>query len=354
VDTDLLDPRRRRWRGGRREKPFRFLLDGRLFQRLCRPGQEAALGRFRASLTHLRLAPEGALPALELTPLAIVDVLGLEVPRYLRHPHLSRKLTARDAVELGFMFLKSIGDTFEKAPQLAPEPLAEKVADLRQAANPAAHDLFDLCLTRLASQGQLRADLLEQLAFDALFTYRFPDECRDRMNHLFRGFLLRSREKVPALSKVRLLKAIWDRSLDKILRKNPTARGEILALDQEMKPRTFKDFLEWEAIHYAVLGIPGIRGVQPVIAFTTDSADRLRARCQAHKTALRSFLDDILQEELRNQLRPYLRAWAPGWLVPCQEDGTCEPAISTGEVRIWAGPPPAPAPRVGELLSPSE
>ena len=43
------------WR--RRETPFRFLLDNRLFRLLCDPEQTAALHGFRSSLARLRLVP---------------------------------------------------------------------------------------------------------------------------------------------------------------------------------------------------------------------------------------------------------------------------------------------------------
>ena len=41
-----------------------------------------------------------------------------------------------------------------------------------------------------------------------------------------------------------------------ILKEHPIERGKILAVDQEMKPRAFKDFLGWEVIHYSVPGVP--------------------------------------------------------------------------------------------------
>lgn len=89
-------------------------------------------------------------------------------------------------------------------------------------------------------------------------------------------------------------------------------------------------------IHYSVLGYPGKR-VDPVVAFTPEPADRLRARCKAHKTALRAFLDEISPEELAGELRSVMSAWRPGWLVPCRVDGTFEAAVSTGEVVVWSG-----------------
>ena len=164
------------------------------------------------------------------------------------------------------------------------------------------------------------------------------------MNHLLNSFLLDNKTQVSGLTKVRRLKVFWDRSLERILKKHPKARGEILAVDQEMRPRTYKDFLGWEVIHYSVLGYARKR-VHPVIAFTPEPEERLRARCRAHKTALRAFLDEISPEELAGELRPRMRAWTPGWLVPCRADGTFETAVSTGEVPVWAGPsPPDTAP----------
>jgi hypothetical protein len=157
------------------------------------------------------------------------------------------------------------------------------------------------------------------------------------MSHLFNSFLLYNKFQISGLTKVRRLKLFWDKSLERILKKHPRERAEILAVDQEMKPRTYKDFLGWEVIHHAVLGYAR-KQVHPVIAFTPEPEDRLRAKCKAHKTALRAFLDEIPREELAGELRPFLRAWTPGWLVPCRADGRLEAAVSTGEIPIWAGP----------------
>jgi hypothetical protein len=318
--------------------PLRFLLDSRLFRLLCDPEQTAALDGFRASLARLRLAPEGRLPDLEMTPLAVLDVLGVESPQF---PAISlpKSMTRLEDVEVGILLIEQIKKEFRKTPDLEPSHLKRRVEELRQATAPAAHELFDLCLTRFVSREKPEEDILIQLSFDALFTFRFSAEYRERMADLFNSFLLNNEPKISGLTRVRLLKALWDRSLERILKKNPTARGEILTLDQEMKPRTFKDFLAWEAVHYAVLGYPRKR-VHPVIAFSPEPADRLRARCRAHKTAVRAFLDEISPEALRGELQAMLRAWTPGWLVPCRMDGTFEAAVSTEEVPIWVGSNP--------------
>jgi len=335
VDTDLTIPRTRLWRGGRRERPCRFLLASRLFRLLCEPGQPVVLDGFRASLARLRLAPQDRLPDLELTPLAVLDVLGIEPPHFPVVP-LPKSMASLDAVDVGIVVVRTIKEEFAKIPDLEPSNLQKRVAELRQATDPAAHELIDLCLTRFVARDKFENDVLNHLAFDTLVRFRFPEEHRERMDHLFKSFLLDSKIQVSGLTKVRALKALWDKSLERILKRNPKARGEILAIDQEMKPRTFKDFLGWEVIHYAVLGCAR-KQVHPVIAFTPEPEDRLSARCRAHKTALRAFLDEIAPEEIRNELRRPIRAWAPGWLVSCRVDGTFEAVLSTGEVPVWAG-----------------
>ena len=339
--TDRIARRTRRGPGGRRERPFRFLLDSRLFRHLCDPGQAAALDSFRASLAHLRLAPEGGLPDLELTPLAIFDLIGVEPPQFPAFP-LPKSMMALKAIDVGVLLVEAIKKEFATVPELEAASLERRLDELRQAANPAAHELFDVCLS--ASPDKLRSTILEQLTFDALVRFRFPEEYRDRMTHLFNSFLLDSHLPVSGLTKARVIRWLWDKSLERLLKSNPKERGEILAVDQEIKPRTFKDYLGWEAIHYSVVGYAR-KQVHPVIAFTLEPGDKLRARCKAHKTVLRAFLDGISLEELRTVLRPLIRAWTPGWLVPCRPDGTLEAALSTGEVPIWAGSsPPAPEP----------
>lgn len=313
-----------------------MLLDSRVFRLLCDPGQTAALDNFRASLARLRLAPEGRLPDLEMTPLAVLDVLGIEPPRVPEFP-FPKSMATLKAFEVGSVVLHMIREDFEKAPELEPESLQRRVEELRAATDPAAHDLFDLCLTRFDSQDKRTTEILRRLAFDALFRFRFPEEYRERMSHLFAAFLLDNKTPIPGLTKVRLLKMYWDKSLERVLKKNPKARGEILAADQELKPRTFKDFLGWEVIHFAVLGYAR-KVVHPVVAFAPEPEDRLRARCKVYKSALRAFLDEIPPMESTSGLRSGMEAWRPGWLVPCRVDGMLETPVSTGEIPVWAGP----------------
>jgi hypothetical protein len=332
---DLRDLVARTTRGGRsarRERPFRFLLDSRLFRHLCDPRKATALDSFRASLASQGLAPEGGLPDLEMTPLAILDVLGVEPPRFPAIP-LPATMANLKAVEVGRLLVETIRKEFETAPELEALNLQQSAEELRQKVNPAAHELFDLCLARFVSGEELKEKILVQLTFDALFTFRFPEEHREQMTHLFNSFLLNNETKVSGLTRVRLLKVFWDGSFERLLKKHPGARGEVLAVDQAMTPRTFKDFLGWEVIHYSILGYARKR-VHPVIAFAPEPGVRLTARCKAHKTALRAFLDQIPSEELAGVLRPLMSAWRPGWLVPCRADGTFETPMSTGEVVV--------------------
>lgn len=347
MDADQVIPSPRRWRGGRREKPFRFLLDSRLFRLFCDPQQTAALDSFRASLERLGLLEEGLLPDLELTPMAILDILGVESPQF---PALTlpKSMVTLEAVEVGILLMEQIKKEFAKAPELEPSLLKRRVEELRETVPPAAHELFDSCLTRFVSREKFDEEIQNQLTFDALFTFRFSVEYRERMTFLFNSFLLNNETRVSGLTRMRLLRVFWDRSLERILKKNPWSRAEILAVDQEIKPRTHKDFLGWEMVHYAAVGCARKR-VHPVIAFAPEPEEKLRVRCRAHKTALRAFLDEIAPEVLRDELQHVLRAWTPGWLVPCRPDGTFETPIATEDVPLWTGPYPWPSlPPAGE------
>lgn len=303
---------------------------------MCGPGQTAALESFRASLARLRLAPEGRLPDLEMTPLTILDVIGVEPPSFPLLRYFPESMVTLSAAEVAILLKEAIEKELGTAPDLEVESLRWRVEALREATDPAAHEVFDLCLTRFAAGDSFRDEILAHLVFDTLFRFHFPEEYRERMTHLFNALLLSDDMPVAGMTKVRRLKGFWDKSLERILKKQPRARGEILAVDQEVRPRTYKDFLGWEVIHHSILGY-GRKRMHPVIGFSLESEDRLRARCKAHKTALRAFLDEIPREELAGELRPRLRTWTPGWLVSCRADGTLEGVISTGEVGVWAG-----------------
>lgn len=318
-------------RPSRRRVAYRYLLDGRLFRFLCDPGQAASLETFRGSLEQFRHAAPGSLLDFEMTPLAVHDAIGAEPPpivpmKFPEGPDLR-------AADLSMKAIEVIQKVFVNALEYQEEALGQLAAERRQRIDPAAHELFDLCVTRyLASEGWLER-LQHQLIFDSLFRLRFPEPYREDAFHLFAASMLDTNPRVAGLTKVRLLRVFWDRQYERLLKKSPQAKAEIQAADRELKPRTYDDYLTWDLIHHAVLGYAGEQ-VQPVIAFTPDTEQVLEIRCRAHKTAFRAFLDQILEGELATVFRTDLQALKPGWLVPCREDGTLGAPISTGELPI--------------------
>jgi hypothetical protein len=326
-------PRRRR--RDRDELPPRFLLDGRLFRDLCAPGQPSALAGFRASLVHHRLAPEGALPPLEMTPLAVLDLLGIEQPFYDGPLMPPSAIKSGEAYLITGVVVQMSREQLEKAPELQAESLRKRVAELREQTNPEAHELFDLCLTRYVAREGFAREIQGQLAFDHTYKYRYPELVRELVFEFLSSALVTVGETVSGLSKVRAIKTVWDRSYERLLKRHPGARAEIQALDREMRLRTTREYLDWEAIHHSILGFAAADKFHPVVAFTPDSEEVLKARCVAYKSALRAYLDQIDEEELATTLRPKLEAWRPGRLVPCREDGGFGDPISTGELAVF-------------------
>lgn len=319
-------------RPSRRRVQFRYLLDGRLFHLLCDPGQAAALETFRASLVRSRLAAAGSLPDFEMTPLAVLDAIGGEPPpvvpmNFPEGPDLR-------VADLSVKAIEAIKRVFFNVREYQEETLRQLVEERRQRIDPAAHELFDLCVTRSVQSEEWLKELRSHMTLDSLFRLRFPESYREDAFHLFTASLLNRSMSVAGLSKVRLLKVYWDRQYERLLKKSPQSRAEIQAADRELKPRTYPDYLTWDLIHHAVLGYQRERMVQPVIAFTPDSEQVLETRCRAYKTAFRAFLDQLPEDDLRTLLRADLQALNPGWLVSCREDGTLGAPISTGEVRI--------------------
>lgn len=324
----------RRRRRGRDAHPFRYLLDSRLFRLLCTPGQAGALDAFRASLARHGLLTEGALPPVEMTPLAFLDAAGIEPPPVEVLPLTPNVIKTEESFMITGFVAKQAKDFLAKAPELQADALRKRIEELREKTDPTAHDLFDSCLSRFVSPDGFQDRLHGHLAFDFLYRYRFPEACREDVFEFLAASLFAAGESVSGLSKVRIIKALWDRSYEKLLKKYPGTRDKIQALDREMRLKTFRDYLDWEVLHYSILGSDG-EPVRPVIAFTPDPEETVKARSSAYKSALRAFLDQINQEELATTLKPRLNAWKPGLLVPVREDGSFETLVSTGHLPVF-------------------
>ncbi|HKV10601.1 MAG TPA: hypothetical protein VJ725_20840 [Thermoanaerobaculia bacterium] len=323
----------RRARRRRNELPVRPVIDSRLF-RLLR-GSPAALAGFRASLAACPLPCGEGFPPLELTPLGVVEVLGLEIPPLDTFALPKSVIRSGESFVITGFVAKLAKDFFGKAPALQAESFRKRVEELRETTDPAAHELFDSCLTRFVSREGFEDGVYSHLAFDFAYRYQFPDAVREDIFQFFAASLFAAGESVSAVSKLRVVKTLWDRSYERLLKKSPAKRAEIRALDAEMRLRTFNDYLDWEAVHYSILGYAAGERFHPVVAFTPDSEETLKIRCSAYKSALRAFLDQISPDELATTLRPRLHAWRPGWLVPVREDGAFDVLVSTGELPVF-------------------
>lgn len=321
--------RRRR----RTDPAFRYLLDSRLFRLLCSPDPEGALGGFRASFERHGLLAEGGLPPLELTPLGFLDAMGIESPPIEVLPLTPNVIKTEESFMITGFIAKQAKDLLAKAPDFQADSLRKRVEELKEKTDPSAHDLLD-CLTRFVSPKGFEDRLHGHLAFDFLYRYRFPEVCREDIFEFLAASLFAAGESVSGLSKVRIIKALWDRSYEKLLKKYPGTREKIQALDREMRLKTFKEYLDWEVLHHSILGING-EPIHPVIAFTPDPEETVKARASAYKSALRAFLDQINREELATTLKPRLNAWKPGLIVPVLENGTFETLISTGHLPVF-------------------
>jgi len=329
----LLDPYRR----GKDEVTVRYLLDSRLFRLLRAPGREKMLERFRESLALHGIAPEGSLPPLELTPMGLLAGLGIDPPTLDPFPLPPSVLKSGEHSMAAAVLVKLAGEKFRGTPAIKPEELEKRAEELKQKSSPAAQELIALCTSRLLSSGKFVEKIYNQLSLDYLYKFPFPEVLREEMFEFLCASLVAAGETVAGLSKMRSVKMIWDRSYEQLLRGNPGARGEIQALDREMRLWNRKDFLEGEAVHHAILGQGSIEDrIDPVTAFSLASAERLRARAIAYKTALRAFLDQIGHDDLV-KMRPQFKAWKPGRLVPCHEDGTFDAPVATGDLPIYTG-----------------
>jgi hypothetical protein len=327
-----LYPKQRR----RRQIAVHYLLDSRLFRQLCAPGREAALAGFRASLArHGLVAEDSRLPRLELSPLGFLAALGIDPPRVEAIPLPPDVVKGSEYLTAMTHLVKAAEPKFREAPDLKPDALRKRVDELRQAASPEALDLFDLCVGEVAARDGFHDPVIRQLAFDYLFRYSFPDYLREEVFQFFFASLFAAGESVSGLSKMRAVKVLWDRAYPRLLKGNLAARAEIQALDREMKLRTRKDFLGREVIHHTILGYETEDGFNPVTAFAPESEEKLKTRCIAYKSALRVFLDQITPDDLA-KISFKLEDWKPGLLAACQEDGTFESLVGTGELPVFA------------------
>src|SRR5829696_1580756 len=118
-------PRKKRGRPRRgQELPTRYLLDSRLFRLFCSPGGEEALEGFRASLQRHGLAPEGGLPPLELTPMAFLEVIDIELPELDPFPLPPSVLKSGESVMATSVIVRLAIDRFRESPGIATELLA--------------------------------------------------------------------------------------------------------------------------------------------------------------------------------------------------------------------------------------
>jgi hypothetical protein len=261
-------------------------------------------------------------------------VLGIDSPRFDVIPLTPEAIKSGEYLTAMTLIIKLAEPKFREAPELQPDELRKRVDALRLTVSPESLDLFDLCVTEVAAREGFHDPVVRQLSFDYLFRYPFPDNLREEVLQFFFASLFAAGESVAGLSKMRAVKILWDRAYPRLLKAHLGARAELQALDREMKLRTRKDFLGREVIHHAILGYETADGFNPVTAFAPESEEKIRKRCIAYKSALRVFLDTITPNDLA-KISFKLEDWKPGAIAPCQEDGTFESLVATGDLPVF-------------------
>src|SRR6185369_16620647 len=114
------------------------------------------------------------------------------------------------------------------------------LAAFRATAAPLGTGLPPLELTPLAFLDALGVQPPPSEAFP------LPEVLREEIFEFLCASLFAADETVSGLSKMRMIKTLWDRAYPWLLKANPAAREEIQALDREMRLRTRADYLAWE------------------------------------------------------------------------------------------------------------
>ncbi len=312
---------------------YHFLLDNNIYRPLMASENGVFIKNFKNSIekhtiikniTHNNLV-------YSITPFSILEALGITIP-YSKNLIYNEKTKA---YKEGFKNLKKQAENyFENLEILKIQNLLNAAEKQSIYTNSESKELEKtLIFNPLKTEGFYKY-LLKGVVFDYLCKYEFPQETQKQIfsEFLIPTFFLNDRD-ISRFSKFRIIKRLWDNSYYGLEKSTILENKFIKKLNQAMKLKRNKDFLDCEIIHFSTIGDLVNENHNPVFSFTTDKKETVINRIIVYKSMINLFINNLLTIEQYENYKHLINNWRQGMIIFCDKEGHFKESIDISNIK---------------------
>ncbi|WP_127844568.1 hypothetical protein [Psychroflexus aestuariivivens] len=312
---------------------YHYLFDNNIYRPLMNSKNGEFLQNFKKSIKKNNIITNIPLHniAYSVTPFSIIEALGVSIP-YPENLISNKKLKIETYKEDFISLSRKAEIHFKNLEILKIENLLNNAKEQSKYTDDKSKELEKkLIINPLNSEGFYNY-LLKGLVFDFLCKYQFPLEIQKRVfsEYLIPTFFLNDRE-ISRFSKFRIIKRLWDNSYYE-LEKSRDNKKIIRELNQSMKLKRNKDFLDCEIIHFSSIGDLVNKEHNPVISFTLDKKETVVNRLIVYKSMVNLFLNKLLTTEQYEENEHIIKNWKQGMIVFCDNKGNFTKSIDVSNI----------------------
>jgi hypothetical protein len=312
---------------------YHFLLDNNIYRPLMASENGFFFKNFKNSIEKHNIIKNITQNNLvySITPFSILEALGITIP-YPENLIYDKKTKA---YKEGFKNLKKQAENyFENLPILKIQNLLNAAEKQSTFTNSDSKELEKtLIFNPLKTEGFYNY-LLKGVVFDYLCKYEFPQETQKQIfsEFLIPTFFLNDRD-ISRFSKFRIIKRLWDNSYYGLEKSTILENQFIKELNQAMKLKRNKDFLDCEIIHFSTIGDLVNENHNPVFSFTTDKKETVLNRIIVYKSMINLFINSLLTIEQYESYKHLINNWKQGMIIFCDRKGHFKESIDISNIK---------------------
>ncbi|WP_175107478.1 hypothetical protein [Pararobbsia alpina] len=296
-----------------------FLLDTNLFRLACKSSNGAFIIQLNSELGRYPYLKNDDITAFKMTPFGLLEYLGIVPPKAPIISIPSSVASSKSGTVIAGHVIKEAKKFYVARPELSVEHLSKKCEE-RKYVDPAAIDLFDICVEHPLRSESVERTIINALAFDYLYKYVFSENLlRNVLPFLFASFFLDDAQS-SSVSKFRLSKRLWDKG--KAFRKNaPDEQAGISfeELDKAMQIKNQQDYLDGDIVHFVAYGMSHEGQQCRVVAFTCDDNATVANRVIVHRN-IGELIYAACEPDMKQRFEQVVSRQA-GYVVTCDSTG---------------------------------
>jgi hypothetical protein len=312
---------------------YSFLFDNSVYRPLVRSGNGVALENFNLSISNHKILNKISYEHINysLTPFSIMEALGIVIPD--PKIKLPKEISTEKTYDKAFNFIKKEAEKYYSNLNLiTQDKLLQKAKEQSEFTSFQAKSIEKIFIQNPLEIESFFEYFIQSLVFDYVCKYEFPGEIQKIVfNEILIPTFFMNENVTSRFSKFRIVKRLWDNSYHGLEKSTKFPKGYIKSLNDSMKLKRNKDFLDCEIIHFSCIGDCVEGKFNTVFSFTQDEKSIVVNRIIVYKSMINLFLNHV-SDEYYNHKKVIINDWRQGMIIFCNKEGSFIDSIDVSNI----------------------